>query len=113
MPEQTPPETAAPAWKPVNGDLNPFFKFDAPGKKVAGKIVAKRQGTDLEGKPQDLYDIVQKDGSTVTVPASNKDLRTKLAKVEVGKLVSIEFTGTKKVPGRPQPMKQYLVQVAG
>lgn len=108
---------AAPTWKPVDGDLFPFFKFETVGTKLKGKIIAKRIGTDIEGKPQDLYDImsIQSDGSTkgVTVGASNKDLKTKLAKVEIGKLVSIELTGTKKIPGKGKPMKIYIVQVAG
>lgn len=107
------------AWKPVTGDLYPFAKFKAPGDKVAGKLIAKRVGTDVEGRPQDLYDILtaEKDAEGkpkgITIGASNKDLKAKLAKVEIGKLVSIEFKGTKKIQGRPQPMKQYEILVAG
>jgi hypothetical protein len=107
-----PDATAAPTWKPVDGDLFPFFSFKAVGDKLNGKLIAKRQGTDIEGKPQDLYDFMTADGGR-TVGASNKDLKTKLAKIEIGKLVSMEYTGTKKIPGKGKPMKLYVVQTAG
>jgi hypothetical protein len=97
-------------WEPVAGAGAPFFKFKTVGDTISGKIVGKRQMAGLEGKPQDVIDLVTKDGEfTVGLTA---DLKNKIGKLEMGRLVRIKFTGTKKITGKPSPMKTFEVLVA-
>jgi len=99
-------------WKEVpSSGLAPFFKFKEIGDKLKGKIVARRQGTTPDGKPEDLYDIETTTGP-VTLGANNKDLKDKLSQAQIPSLADIELVDKKKVKGRALPMKIYSVKLA-
>lgn len=99
-------------WKPVAGNSGyPFFKFDTIGKEIAGKVIAKRQAPGLEGKVQDVVDIMtaKEGGFTIALTA---DLKKKFEQIPVDNLVKVKFTSTMKINGKPSPMKVFDVQTA-
>ncbi len=89
-----------------------FFKFDAIGKKIKGKLLGRRTiASDMsKSGTQDVVDILTPEGEYTVALLS--DLKRKFAKIEDGDLVSIEYTGTKKTKGGPSPMKLFNVGVA-
>lgn len=98
-------------WQEVksNSNLGPFVKLRNIGDELKGQLIGKRQGTDLNGNPEDIYDFQTKDGPR-SLSANNKDLKDKLPTLNMGWLASIKLTERKKVKGRQQPMKIYEVQ---
>lgn len=99
-------------WESVGGNSAPFFKFDTVGKKLAGKVIGKREIESEMSKTgkQDVVDIATKEGEYTVALLS--DLKKKFARIEVGDLVTIEYTGTKKTKGGPSPMKLFNVMRA-
>lgn len=86
-----------------------FFKFDAVGKKIKGKLLGRRTiASDMsKSGSQDVVDILTPDGEFTVALLS--DLKRKFAKIEDGDLVQIEYTGTRKTKGGPSPMKLFNV----
>lgn len=96
-------------WETVAGGGAPFKKFAKVGDKIAGKIIGKRQIPGMQGSTQDVVDLMTPEGEfTVAMTA---DLKKKVLPLEIGKLVRIEYTGTKPIKGKA-PMKLYTVSVA-
>lgn len=97
-------------WQPVPGGGAPFWKAKAVGDEISGKIVGKRSVPGLEpGKMQDVLDVMTPEGE-VTL-AMTADLKRKVGGQPIGTLFKAKYIGTKKIKGKPSPMKEYSVQV--
>lgn len=100
----------------VAGDFPPMVGLRTKGNFVKGKVIAKGQTT--AGNPVLTLSLIDLDGSTskstskgvyaevevaagdsVQVIGSTKQLREKLPQVEIGEIVTVTFTGVKKLQG--------------
>lgn len=84
------------------------FKFEKVGDFIEGILVSKRDIVTSVG-PTKVYNI-EKDGVTKTV-WGKKSIDDKMAQVNEGDKVKITFKDTKKITGRPLPMKIFIVEV--
>lgn len=91
-------------WETVSGGGGTFVKFEEAGQVVSGTLRAVRDGE--YGK---LYDVVQADGSVLTIPGSHI-VNEQLPHL-VGRVIRVEFRG-KKPTKSGKTVKDFLIQVA-
>lgn len=88
-----------------------YAKWTEPGDNVKGTVVDVGIGQDLNGNDAPQI-IVETEAGTVTITASQAQLRAKLldARPNVGDTIAVMFTGEEKRPGG-KTLKEFDVAV--
>ena len=97
--------------KQANGQ---WVTFDNPDDKIIGTIVNIREHTfDADKGPVPVLDLDIGAEETVSLSCAAVNLRHLVAELEpqVGDRIGVKFTGTTRLPGRPQPMKNFDVRI--
>ena len=84
------------------------YKFEKIGQVLEGYF----QGTNtvtINGKATKKHLFKSREGAIVG-PLGSYDLSNKLGKAVVGAFTRVTFTESKKVPGKPMPLKVFKVQ---
>lgn len=70
-----------------------FVKFDTVGQAVSGTIVKVYAGTDFNGKPCPVLDLVTDDGEEVTLSCSQANLKAQIValKPKAGQIITVLF----------------------
>lgn len=89
-----------------------FAKWENPGDEIAGDIVGKGIGEDMQGGQVPQIVVRLDDDSEVTITASQAQLRAKLlaAKPNVGDRIKVTFTQSENRSGG-KTLKHFEVQV--
>ncbi len=90
-----------------------WVRFDNIGDKVVGHVVGVRAVT-FPGDDEETVIIDMDTGgeASVSLKLGPKNLKRQLVELgpQVGDKLGVTFTGTERLPGKPQPLKLFDVQ---
>jgi hypothetical protein len=92
-----------------SGGLAPFHDFKK-NPVLYGTVIKIREFVDRWKNKRKVIEVSDSDG-LISAVSSSKSLDALFSEAKKGKKVYIRFDGTKKIPGRKQPMKMYTTAI--